>query len=398
MASQAPIAQVGREKSYQCCTRLVDGLQGHCFWPVVNAQGRAQSTTYRGFASGLLCIPRAAPSQPPHPRADGPKPLRVPFPPAAPPQQAASKSPFRSHSGVFMVFRKVLSEERAEIQQLHERVAVAVRELKPKFLRGINVPRPVTAQLTASILDALEAELEEVRIEKLEESVFYAVVKIRQGTKVKELDARPSDGLCIAALKGRPIYVAEALWEMVGRKCTDEEMARFGAGLRERTWLEKVPKVSPIIAADTAKGEGESQEVILAVMRERVQRDSLPEIVVGNVISFPPHNIPALLVDGIARFVGAVVEVEGRAGLQLEFRIPSAEEPIDEDVEVSLYVEMGRGWLSENLSEGAVVQFPQILGESFDLYVGGQLCARGQVVLQMGRKMSFEIIEVVAGK
>ncbi len=37
-------------------------------------------TAYRDFASGLLCMPRAAPSHPPDPRADGPKP-RVAFMP-----------------------------------------------------------------------------------------------------------------------------------------------------------------------------------------------------------------------------------------------------------------------------------------------------------------------------
>jgi len=58
-----------------------NGLQGLCFWPVVNAQGRAQSTA------------------PPTGRwPEAPRGLYALFgclPPTAPPQQAASESPFR---------------------------------------------------------------------------------------------------------------------------------------------------------------------------------------------------------------------------------------------------------------------------------------------------------------
>jgi len=56
---------------------MAHDLQGLCFWPAVNAQGRAQSTT--------------------PPTGRWPEAPRVSFPPTAPPQQAASKSPFRSH-------------------------------------------------------------------------------------------------------------------------------------------------------------------------------------------------------------------------------------------------------------------------------------------------------------
>jgi len=66
-------------------------------------------TAERDFASGLLCMPRAAPNQPPHPRADGPKPLRVPIPQPHPHNRPPAKAPFGLASGVFTVFREVLS-------------------------------------------------------------------------------------------------------------------------------------------------------------------------------------------------------------------------------------------------------------------------------------------------
>ena len=102
-----------------------------------------------------------------------------------------------------------------------------------KYLRrGISFPRPLGAQLTANILDALEAELVEVRVEKLEQDVYYAVAVVRSGETVTELDARPSDAMCVAAVKGTPLFVTDAVWEKGGRKCSLEEIAQMGQSLR----------------------------------------------------------------------------------------------------------------------------------------------------------------------
>ena len=100
-------------------------------------------------------------------------------------------------------------------------------------LKGISMPRPMTAQFAASIIDALGANLEEVRIEKLVDTTIYAVAKIRSGDTVKELDARPSDAMAVGVLAGSPLYVADEVWEKAGTPCTDEEMAALGGGLNK---------------------------------------------------------------------------------------------------------------------------------------------------------------------
>jgi len=105
-----------------------NGLQGLCFWRFVHAQGRAQSTTYRGFASGLLWMPRDAPSQPPHPRADGPKPRAFLFPRPHPHNRPPAKAPFGLASGVFTLFREVLMS--AFTLLLLAGVAVAQEQIK----------------------------------------------------------------------------------------------------------------------------------------------------------------------------------------------------------------------------------------------------------------------------
>ena len=78
------------------------------------------------------------------------------------------------------------------------------------------LPRPMTAQLTVSLLQATGTQVEEVRIEALKDEIYYATVKIRNGDKVQEIDARPSDALTLAVLMDAPIYATEQVVQQVG--------------------------------------------------------------------------------------------------------------------------------------------------------------------------------------
>jgi len=83
-------------------------------------------------------------------------------------------------------------------------------------LGGFSTPRPLTFSFFASLLQAINARVEEVRVETLQESTFFAVVKIRCGTIVSEVDARPSDAIALAVLTGSPVFVAEDVLERAG--------------------------------------------------------------------------------------------------------------------------------------------------------------------------------------
>ncbi len=82
--------------------------------------------------------------------------------------------------------------------------------------RPVVAPRPMTYAFMAGLLDAAGARLEEVRIQSLDQGVFYAVAKLRRGRSTHELDARPSDALALAAHTGSPIYVTEAIMGAAG--------------------------------------------------------------------------------------------------------------------------------------------------------------------------------------
>lgn len=83
-------------------------------------------------------------------------------------------------------------------------------------LTKTSMPRPMTAQLTVNLLQATGTQIEEVRIEALKDEVYYAVVKIRNGNSIQELDARPSDALTLAVLMDAPIYATEQIIQQVG--------------------------------------------------------------------------------------------------------------------------------------------------------------------------------------
>jgi RNA polymerase sigma factor (sigma-70 family) len=77
-------------------------------------------------------------------------------------------------------------------------------------LRDVELPRPGTYELAGDLLRAADAQLREVRIVALTESVFYAEVVLGDGSTV---DARPSDALNLALVVGAPVLVDEAVLE-----------------------------------------------------------------------------------------------------------------------------------------------------------------------------------------
>jgi RNA polymerase sigma factor (sigma-70 family) len=78
-------------------------------------------------------------------------------------------------------------------------------------LEDVPFQRPMTYQLMAGLLDAAGGRLQEVRIDRLEGDVFYAVVVLDGPTGRTELDARPSDALNLALVLAVPIQVAEEI-------------------------------------------------------------------------------------------------------------------------------------------------------------------------------------------
>ncbi len=81
-------------------------------------------------------------------------------------------------------------------------------------LSGFKPPRPLTHDLLKSVIEGLDAKLEKVVIDKLENNTFHAKLYIRKDTgELKIIDARPSDSIALAIRIGVPIFVKEEVIE-----------------------------------------------------------------------------------------------------------------------------------------------------------------------------------------
>lgn len=79
--------------------------------------------------------------------------------------------------------------------------------------QGIVPPRPMTHDLLVSIVAALNHTVTEVRIVRVEDTVFHAEVVFEDGTTV---NSRASDAIAIALRVPCPIYCAPQVMEDTG--------------------------------------------------------------------------------------------------------------------------------------------------------------------------------------
>lgn len=77
-------------------------------------------------------------------------------------------------------------------------------------ISGFTPPRPLTHDLLHVTIENLEASIEKIIIDKLEENTFHAklVIKTSSG-QTKIIDARPSDSIALAVRAHAPIFVED---------------------------------------------------------------------------------------------------------------------------------------------------------------------------------------------
>ena len=76
-------------------------------------------------------------------------------------------------------------------------------------ISGFQPPRPLTHDLLHNTIKELDAVVEKVVIDKLQENTFHAKLVLKQDGKTKIIDARPSDSIALAVRCNAPIFVEE---------------------------------------------------------------------------------------------------------------------------------------------------------------------------------------------
>jgi len=91
-----------------------------------------------------------------------------------------------------------------------EASAIAMR------LQGLTPERPLTHDLFASALEAIDGSVSRVVITQLAEETYHARLYVERDGRMGDVDARPSDALALAIRVGAPIYAAAAVLEQAG--------------------------------------------------------------------------------------------------------------------------------------------------------------------------------------
>lgn len=118
-----------------------------------------------------------------------------------------------------------------------EAVAIAVA------LGGVVPPRPLTHDLMADLVHALDAEVDRVEVTELRDGSFFAELAVNGPDGERRLDTRPSDAIALAVRLDVPVFVHESVLDEAGTVVSedmvldddaiDEEVSRFRSLLDE---------------------------------------------------------------------------------------------------------------------------------------------------------------------
>ena len=107
------------------------------------------------------------------------------------------------------------NEEKTFVIYVDQSVGSAIQ----MTMEGVKRERPMTHDLIGSILIGLGTQLERVIINDARDQTFFARILLSMqnelGTKIVEIDARPSDSIVLSLQHKRPLYVARAVFEAV---------------------------------------------------------------------------------------------------------------------------------------------------------------------------------------
>jgi bifunctional DNase/RNase len=83
-------------------------------------------------------------------------------------------------------------------------------------LKNIDPPRPFVFNLMANLMKENKLQVDSVYIQDIVNGVFISTLKLKNGKKSQELDARPSDAITFALMFDKPIFVSQKILDLVG--------------------------------------------------------------------------------------------------------------------------------------------------------------------------------------
>ena len=90
---------------------------------------------------------------------------------------------------------------------------------------GSMPPRPLTHDLMASLVDALDGHLDAVEVTELHDGAFIANLTLSSPAGERRVDTRPSDAIALAVRLQAPMFVSEAVLDEAGALPIDEPVS-----------------------------------------------------------------------------------------------------------------------------------------------------------------------------
>ncbi len=121
----------------------------------------------------------------------------------------------------------VLLRERDGLRHLPIWIGAAEATAIAYAQQGVVPPRPLTHDLLVNVLAALGSGLALVRIERIDEGVYYATLVLSSG---QEIDSRASDAIALAIRAGAGVVAPAELLDSAGillPEEADDEVQKF---------------------------------------------------------------------------------------------------------------------------------------------------------------------------
>lgn len=97
-------------------------------------------------------------------------------------------------------------------------------------LETVDMPRPMTYPFISSLLTATATQVREVRITRLVEGTFYAVLLLEGPGRSSQVDARPSGAVNVAVVREAPIMVSADVLDVTAARGRTEWQSYATAG------------------------------------------------------------------------------------------------------------------------------------------------------------------------
>ena len=111
-------------------------------------------------------------------------------------------------------------------------------------MEKIQLPRPMTHDLVASVLNSFAIEVSRVEITDLKDNTYFALIHLVRDGKPFKIDSRPSDAIALALRTQSPIYVHETVIEQ--SKNMDSTIMQSDTESSEQTgWEDILENMSP---------------------------------------------------------------------------------------------------------------------------------------------------------